>query len=216
MTHARWRRALRLVARASITVCAVLLFSLACAFPFAGRFLISEDPVAPADAIIVLGGTRNGRWLEALDLYEAKIAPHIVLSSDRSDGSDSEYQRRGVRISRTSDLVRDAMVGLGVPPDAVEVFPFPLDNTAHEAEASRILAQERGWRRLLIVSSKYHTRRARFAFERAFSGSGVQIMVRGTRYDPVSPRTWWTRRKDARWVLQEIGKLFLYWLGLKG
>jgi uncharacterized SAM-binding protein YcdF (DUF218 family) len=216
MTHDRRRRALRFLARASLGIGLALVVSFACALPFAGRYLVSEDPVAPADAIIVLGGTRAGRWLEALDLYEERMAPHIVLSSDRADATDFEFHRRGIRIPRTSDLVRDAMIQLGVRPDAVEVFPFPLDNTAHEAEASRRLAVERGWGRLLIVSSKYHTRRARFAFERALRGTGIQIIVRGTRYDQVSPRTWWTDRYDTRWVLQELLKLIAYRLGLEG
>jgi len=216
MTHERGRRALRVLARGSLAVSTAFLLFLACGFPFAGRYLIVEDPVAAADAIVVLGTTRSGRWLEALDLYEGKIAPHIVLSSDRIEGRDLEYQVRGVRIPRTSDLVRDAMVGLGVPPEAVEVFPHPLDNTAQEAEASLALARERGWDRLVIVTSKYHTRRARFAFNRAFSGSRIHIAVRPTRYEIVRPRTWWADRHDARWVVQEIPKLLLYWLGLEG
>ncbi len=68
----------------------------------------------------------------------------------------------------------------------------------------------------MIVTSKYHTRRARFAFNRAFSGSGIHIAVRPTRYEVVRPRTWWGDRHDARWVGQEIPKLLLYWLGLEG
>ena len=216
MRSDRWRRALRLVARASLGALLALAVLFACALPFAGRYLITEDPVRQADAIIVLGGTRAGRWLEALDLYEERMAPHIVLSSDRADATDFEFRQRGIRIPRTSDLVRDAMIKLGVPSEAVEVFPFPLDNTAAEAEASLRLSVDRGWRRLLIVSSKYHTRRARFSFERTFRGSGIQIAVRATRYEDVRPRRWWTRRYDTRWVAQELVKLFLYRLGLEG
>ena len=216
MTFDRWGRARRLLLRAGVGGLLGLTVLLASALPFAGRYLITEDPVRQADAIIVLGGTRAGRWLEALDLYEGRMAPHVVLSSDRADATDFEFRQRGIRIPRTSDLVRDAMVTLGVPAEAVEVFPFPLDNTAHEAEASRRLAVDRGWRRLLIVTSKYHTRRARFSFDRALRGSGIEIVVRATRYEDVSPRRWWTRRHDSRWVLQELVKLFLYRVGLEG
>jgi uncharacterized SAM-binding protein YcdF (DUF218 family) len=216
VTHNRWRRALRFLRRASFAVCVTAILSAACAFPFAGRFLVVEDPIRPADAIIVLGGIRGGRWLEALDLFEEKVAPRIVLSSDRSEGAEFESLKRGVQIPRTADHVRDAMIRLGVPEDAVEVFRYHVDNTAQEADTARVLARERGWNHLLIITSKYHTRRARFAFERSFRASGVQISVRSTRYDPSAPRTWWMHRYDARWVFMELPKLLIYRMGLEG
>ena len=70
------------------------------------------------------------------------------------------------------------------------------------------------WHRLIIVTSKYHVRRARFALRRELAGTGVEVEVRGSRYDDVNPDRWWTRRADWRWVLSEGGKLVAYELGL--
>ncbi len=194
----------------------VVVLALACACPFVGRYLITEDTVQPADAIVVLAGTRGSRWLEALHLYQDGTAPAIVLSSDRLEAAEFVLQGRGVSLPRESDLVRDAMIQLGVPPGAVEVFRSSVDNTAQEAAATRQLAVRRHWKRLVIVTSKYHTRRARFAFNRAFRGTGIDIRVRATRYDPITPATWWMHRFDARWVLLEVPKLIAYWLGMEG
>lgn len=193
-----------------------LTLAAACAFPFAGRFLVVEEPIQPADAIIVLAGSRAERWMEALDLYKEQVAPHIVLSSDRTEGAEFELRGRGIHLPRHSDLVREAMIQLGVAPDAVEVFPTEVDNTASEATEVRTIAVARGWKRLLVVTSKYHTRRSRFAFLRVFRGTGMEVRVRASRYDRSVPERWWKYRSDVRHVLTELSKLLAYRLGLEG
>ena len=195
---------------------AAVILGSACACPFVGSFLVVEDNLAPADVIVVLAGSRASRWMEAVDLYKEGVAASIVLSSDRMEGAEFQLLERGIRLPRHSDLAREAMIRLGVPADRVEVFPGPVDNTAEEASVTRRLATERGWKRLLIVTSKYHTRRTRFAFRREFRGADMMVAVRGTRYDVISPGRWWLRRYDARWVLMEIPKLIAYALGLEG
>jgi uncharacterized SAM-binding protein YcdF (DUF218 family) len=69
-------------------------------------------------------------------------------------------------------------------------------------------------RRVIVVTSKYHTRRARFAFARELKGSNVQIVIRASRYDTAKPERWWTNRADYRYVTSELQKLIAYKLGL--
>lgn len=216
MKNARLRRALRLVSRAVLLSLVVTTLAGAAAFPFAGRFLVVDEPVQPADAIVVLAGSRAERWMEALDLYKDRIAPHIVLSSDRMEGAEFELRRRGIHLPRHSDLVREAMIQLGVPQEAVEVLPSAVDNTASEATDVRAIAIARGWKRLLVVTSKYHTRRARFAFLRASQSTGIDVRIRASRYDGAVPQKWWKYRSDVRYVLSELSKLLAYRLGLEG
>ena len=186
------------------------------ACPFVGRFLVVEDQASSADAIVVLAGGRAARWMEAVDLYKEQVAQSIVLSSDRMEGAEFQLLQRGIQLPRHSDLARLAIIQLGVPADRVEVFPAPVDNTAEEALVTRRLAQSRGWHRVLIVTSKYHTRRTRFAFRREFRNTGIEVVVRGTRYDTITPHRWWLYRYDARWVLMEAPKLIAYALGMEG
>ena len=101
-----------------------------------------------------------------------------------------------------------------VPESAVETLPGSLDNTAQEAAAVHEMAAARHWHRVIVVTSKYHTRRARFAFVREFTGANVQILMRASRYDPAKPERWWTTRADARYVASELEKLLAYKLGL--
>jgi uncharacterized SAM-binding protein YcdF (DUF218 family) len=181
-----------------------------------GRALYVQDDVQHADALVVLAGARSERWLEAVDLYREGHAPRVVLSPGGSDGAEQSLRARGIRVPTDADRTRDVILQLGVPAEAIVILPGAPDNTAQEATAVRELAGSAGWRRLIVVTSKLHTRRARFAFRREFAGTGIEVSVRASRYDRSDPIHWWQGRADAREVLVESIKLAAYTLGLGG
>lgn len=210
----RFSRARRLVLRllAAALLLAVLFGAFAC--PRAGHYLIIDEPLQPADAIIVLAGARVERWLEAVDLYREDKAGAILLSSGIVEKAERQLRAMGVRYPSEVELTRDAMVQLGIPAAAITAFRETVDNTAEEAVAAHRFALERGWRSVIVVTSKYHTRRARFAFERQLRGSGISVQVRGSRYDEARPDQWWKHRADFRFVTWELQKLAAYRLGV--
>jgi uncharacterized SAM-binding protein YcdF (DUF218 family) len=206
--------------RAFVRVCAAVavlaLTGFLCFLPFAGRFLVHQDPLAAADAILVLAGGRVDRWMEGLELYRERQAPLIVLSPGRLDRAEIDLRARGIRWPTEAELARDANLQMGAAADVVRVMPGNLDNTAQEAEAFRQLVRETGWRRVIVVTSRYHTRRTRFAFRREFSGSSVDVIIRASRFDESDPPRWWRHRADIRFVVSELPKVLLYGLGLGG
>jgi uncharacterized SAM-binding protein YcdF (DUF218 family) len=182
--------------------------------PFAGRFLRQSDELQRADLIMVLGGARVERWLEAVDLYKAGWAPAIVISPGIVSALEAELQAKGVRYPREGDLARDAVISSGVPGSVVTVLPGGVDNTAAEAAAFRRAYPAGSIHRLIVVSSSYHLRRAGYAFRRELGRDGVQIIMRPSRYDEAVPGRWWTRRKDIRYMLSELPKFAAYVAGL--
>ena len=199
------------------TLAAVALIALVLAaygFTQVGRFLTKEDPLQKADAIAVLAGTSMDRPLEAADLYKDGYAPRIVLTHEMREASYGALAARGVTVPAEADEQREILVRLGVPANSI-VLPMRIhDNTAQEAQTFRELAMKNGWRRIIVVTSKYHLRRAGFAIRREMGGTGVEVEMHGTRYEEVSPDRWWTTRSDLRWVLDEGAKLIAYELGL--
>jgi uncharacterized SAM-binding protein YcdF (DUF218 family) len=183
-------------------------------FPFAGRYLVYEDSLQKSDAVVVLAGARVQRWLEGVELYREGWAPAILISPGIIEDAELRLHNMGIRFPTDAELARDAMIQMKIPSAAVETLPGSLDNTAQEAAAVHELANARHWSRLIVVTSKYHTRRSRFAFIREFSGSHVQILMRASRYDTSTPGRWWTRRADIRYVMSELEKLVAYRLGL--
>ena len=183
------------------------------AFTNVGRFLAAEDALQKADAIFVFAGTLAERPLEAADLYQEGYAPSIVITRATAEQATFQLQRRGVRVPAAHDLTRDVLLQVGVPESALVTPSFVHDNTAEEARTLRELALEHGWRRVILVSSKYHLRRLTLASRRTLRGTNVEVLARGSRYDAAQPEQWWTRRRDLRWVAAELPKLAAYALG---
>src|SRR4051794_31921268 len=101
---ASWRA--RAVRRTLITIVWVLLIAAIVFFPFAGRWLVSEDPPQPSDALVVLAGTRAERFLEAVDLYKKERAPVILLSPGRLEAAELVLQQRGIRQVTEAEMAR--------------------------------------------------------------------------------------------------------------
>jgi uncharacterized SAM-binding protein YcdF (DUF218 family) len=181
---------------------------------YGGRYLQHEDALTKADAIFVLAGTRLERPLEALDLYKAGYAPFIVLSPGRPEPGEYLLRQRGIEFPTEAELQRNALIRAGIPESALAPVAGYVDNTAQEANLLRSMVKVNHWRRVIIVTSKYHTRRAAFAFRRGLAGTGAEVIMRASRYDPSDPARWWRKRPDFRFASSEFQKLFAYRLGL--
>jgi uncharacterized SAM-binding protein YcdF (DUF218 family) len=200
-----------------ILVVVVIAMILAGAYATAriGPYLATEDPLVRSDAIFVLAGTRMLRPLEAADLYKEGYAPQLVITRDRDEANVYDVvARRGHPILRDADRAREVFLAMGIPADAILVPDRAHDSTAAEAMTLRQLALGREWRRVIVVTSKFHLRRAAFAVRRELAGTGVEVVMRASRYDPLEPEGWWTRRAETRWVASEVPKLIAYVLGL--
>jgi uncharacterized SAM-binding protein YcdF (DUF218 family) len=183
-------------------------------FASIGRFMAREDPLQKADAIFVFAGKYIERPLEAADLYKSGYAPRIVVTRATIEQATFELQRRQIRIPTEEDLTADMLRQAGVPSDALIRPQFVHDNTAEEVRTLKELALQHGWRRVIVVSSKYHLRRIMVAVRYQFRGTGVEVLARGSRYDSSVPDRWWTRRGDMRILATEVPKLVAYRLGI--
>jgi uncharacterized SAM-binding protein YcdF (DUF218 family) len=183
-------------------------------FAHLGRFMAHEDPLQRADAIFVFAGKYVERPLEAADLYDEGYAPWIVVTRSTADQQTFNLKRRKIRIPSEHDLSTELLQQLGVPATAVVTPSFIHDNTAEEARTLRELAVQHGWRRVIVVSSKYHLRRIMVAVDRQMRGTTVEVLARGSRYDESTPERWWTRRSDIRQLATEVPKLIAYTMGV--
>jgi uncharacterized SAM-binding protein YcdF (DUF218 family) len=105
----------------------------------------------------------------------------------------------------------DHLVALGVDRERVRVLKLTSDGTHGEALAVRALVRTDPVRRLLIVTSPYHTRRAVAVFRDVLEGSGVTVgVVEASAHAPASPDTWWWHADDRSYVPYEWAALVYY------
>ncbi|MEM7274964.1 MAG: YdcF family protein, partial [Actinomycetota bacterium] len=147
-TH-RWRRAVRPGVLAVVGM-AILFVVLTV------RWFLYPQSVEPdaVDAVVVLAGgsgERLGRALELLEDPAGPVADTLVLSI----GNGAWPGAGPVEVSCGD---RGAV-------DVICFEPVP-DSTKGEAIAIGRLAEERGWRRIALVTSDYHLHRAMLRVER--------------------------------------------------
>ncbi len=200
--------------RLATAFAALLLITAALLGPGLGTFLVAEDPLVKADVIYVLGGTLYERPLEAVDLYHAGWAPRVLLSRQVSDWGELALAERGIDVPHEIDLQLRVMGQLGVPASAIDILDREQDSTADESDALRAIAGPRHWSRVIVVTSKQHTRRAGLAMRRRLAGTGIGITMRASRYDRSDVEHWWRTRATLRFTLFETQRYLAYWLRL--
>src|SRR5256885_15163291 len=65
-------------------------------FRAAGRALVAEDPIEPADVIVIASNADGSGVLEAADLVGKGIATRVAVFADPPDAVDREVLRRGL------------------------------------------------------------------------------------------------------------------------
>lgn len=168
----------------------------------AGGFWIVDDGPAYSDAIVILGDDNYGgdRAAKAAELFKAGWAPRVVASG--------RFLRPYASIT---DLEEHDLKNDGVPQQAIVRFQHHAANTKEEAEALRALILQQGWKRILLVTSNYHTRRSRYICARTFPAGTVLRVVPApdSEYDP---NHWWqTRRGLVIFSHEFVGMIVSLW-----
>jgi uncharacterized SAM-binding protein YcdF (DUF218 family) len=178
-----------------------------------GSWLVVQDPLEKSDAIVVLGGTMYERQMEAVDLYKEGWAPRIEVVREIADWGEAELMARGIPYTRIVDIQVETMRALGVPADRIHVLD-QANSTAEEAQIVLRLATEAKLTRVIVVTSKQHTRRSRLVMNRRLRPAGINVIVRASRYDRTVTDGWWRNRSTLRFTLFETQRLFGYWIGV--
>lgn len=202
----------KFLTRGALLSAPFLLIS-ALAFPRLGAWLVVEDPLEKADAVVVLGGTLYERPLEAVELFKEGWAPRIYLFREIADWGEALLVERNFSYTREVDLQVEVMGRLGVPKEAIGILD-EANSTAEEADHVLALTTRETLSRVIVVTSKQHTRRARLVMNRKMNPAGVRVIVRASRLDRSDVNRWWANRSTLRFTLFETQRLFGYWLGV--
>jgi uncharacterized SAM-binding protein YcdF (DUF218 family)/glycosyltransferase involved in cell wall biosynthesis len=165
-----------------------------------------EAAPAPADAIVVFaggvgesgkaGGGYQERVTQAVSLYRAGYASHIIFSSGY------------VFTLREAEVMKAVAVANGVPPDAIALEERASNTRENVIFSNRLLEQNR-WRRILLVSSPYHMRRALKTWHRA--APEVTVIPTPVAQSQFYAHGWGASLEQVRGILHEYAALAAYW-----
>jgi uncharacterized SAM-binding protein YcdF (DUF218 family) len=107
------------------------------------------------------------------------------------------------------------LIERGVPKEKILVFPQDADNTKEEAQALLPLVTQKNWHAVMIVTSNYHTRRARYIFRHVFP-QGIELAVVSARDGDFDPESWWEHRKSLKELTREVAGMMVAVWELRG
>jgi uncharacterized SAM-binding protein YcdF (DUF218 family)/glycosyltransferase involved in cell wall biosynthesis len=191
---------------AAVAIAYLLIFQTPLVWWIAEPLRVTAPP-APADAIVVFaggvgesgraGGGFQERVTQALNLYRSGHAPRMVFSSGF------------VFTMREAEVMKAVAQANGVPADAI-VLEEAAANTRENVLFTKRILDERGWKRVLLVSSPYHMRRAMLTWHKL--APDVEVIPA-----PAPESQFYDRHErgisleQIRGLLHEVAAIVQYW-----
>ena len=173
----------------------------------AGWTLVVNEPVAPADIIVVSLDSGGAGALEAADLVQSGIATRVAVFTDPPSGEDHEFIRRGLPYEDAGARQIRQLGWLGV----TDVAQIPRTEAGTEGE-SQVLppwCDQHQFRSIVFVTARDHSRRLRRILDRTMKGHPTRVTVRAESYSSFDPDRWWETRGGVRTGIVEMQKLVL-------
>ena len=189
---------------AALSIFLVLVVTALWTFLHLGTWLVVQDPLAPAEVIVVLSGHMPERAIEAARLYAQKAAPQVWVTHPVGPGE--ELAAMHIPFVGEDFYSQRVLMAMNVPALSIRVLPDPSANTQQEVEEIGRMAREAKIHTVVIVTSAPHTRRVRAIWKRLI-GDSPQLIVRHPVDDSFNAARWWRNTQDALDVVRE-------WLGL--
>ena len=167
-----------------------------------GESWVVEDTLERSDAILVLSDDNfyADRATRATQVYRQGLGSIVVASG-----------RRLRPYAGIAELMEHDLIERGVPKDKILRVAHDSDNTREEAKALAEVARQKKWRSVIVVTSNYHTRRARYIFTHIFPAD-VRVQITGAHDGDFDPQSWWEKRISIKRLVREMaGMVVAIW-----
>jgi|TARA_B110000305_G_C19142676_1_gene494250 hypothetical protein len=166
------------------------------------EFYTVNNASSGADAIVVLSGEKATRIPHALKLFADNYGPLLLLTDEK------KINMRFAHLFSTNEEIAHAMkdeLKLNVAIVTVPSLKGGATSTFDEAYDLRKFSETEGFKRLILVTDAFHTRRAYHAFQTVFSGSEIRLEMSAAQNDIYNESNWWTSDHGiSAYVLESI------------
>jgi uncharacterized SAM-binding protein YcdF (DUF218 family) len=167
-----------------------------------GEFLIRADAPVHADAAVVLAGDPFGhRILRGCELVREGYVPKAYVSGPR-----------GIYGHNEAELAIGFAVARGCPAEWFLPILTDSNSTMEEARDLAQVIQTQPVKRLLVVTTDYHTRRAGKIWRKTVPSADVRMVAARDEYFRVDE--WWKTRPAREVAFMEFTKTVAEWVGL--
>jgi uncharacterized SAM-binding protein YcdF (DUF218 family) len=174
------------------------------------------NPPSKADAIVVFAGGvgesgQAGQGYEervkhAAELYNSGYARYIIFSSGFRSTFSEPY------------IMQVLAISLGVPRDFI-ILETKAGNTYQNVVFTSAILRSKGWNKIILVSSPYHTRRAALVFKKIVNDISVifspvpnSIFYSRNKFNEKGKRIWKKiNLKQIRGIIHEYLGIIYYW-----
>jgi len=172
-------------------------------------FFRKDNASSGADAIVVLSSPKFARLKHGLELSQKNDVAIVLVTTTPTPSTNIVI---GLRYPTKMEWVHAVANHLEVE-TPVQLLPSLKDgarSTFDEAYDALAWSQEHGYKRIIIVTNAFHSRRAHYAFEKVFAKSGIEVQI-GAAQDPLfSARDWWLSDSGLAAYLTEPLKFVAY------
>ena len=153
-----------------------------------GKILVVNDTLGPADIIFVLMGGSKTRPFSAAELYKQGFAPTIVIPQ----AALPPAVQFGIYPSQTQ-VSLDIFEELEIPDSVIQIADFPqgVSSTRDEQKALNEYVNQHSINSVIIVTDAFHTRRARYIFQKELWDESITIMMSPVPHWQFDETNWW-------------------------
>jgi uncharacterized SAM-binding protein YcdF (DUF218 family) len=168
---------------------------------YAGWFRI-DDPVASDLVVLLLGGSDH-RPRRAAELVREGYGPKVVYCTSGETNMGPAME---------SEITRTSLTREGVPEAQQVQLPDVVASTFDEAQAVRRYLADHPARRVLVVTSSFHSRRSLWIFQRVLRDLDVEVHVASIPHPSVDRVDWYMRDESLIMYFIETVKTLVYWV----
>jgi uncharacterized SAM-binding protein YcdF (DUF218 family) len=172
-----------------------------------GNHLVYADSLKRVDAIFVLSGQGYERGNEAAKLYKQGYAKKIVCTGGNKN---PDFLAMNMDLYESA-VTQNDLLRCGVDSAVIDTLNKGK-STDDESNVILNYCKKNNIHSCIIVSSKFHTRRIKYAFQKKFESNDITVLIHGAPSVTYNESVWWKNEYGAIALNNEYIKLLYYHL----
>lgn len=163
------------------------------------NFIVENSKPEKSDYIVVIsGGDTVGRTKKGIELYNQAYAPKLLLSGDAADPASPSNAK----------VMQRFAIANGVPPEDIIIEENSKDTRENATESILKLIKVGPQQQIILVTSPYHSKRAKVEFQNAFKNQTIEAKVISVNSNDKNwGRYWWLKPRSIIIAAYETIKL---------